>query len=182
VDAYLDADSWRQITADKRDELTERLVGLPARTRTTRTARRPGGSTCWRSAPARPAGRRSRAALRQQVQRIAEDLLDPRTLNNPVVGRNADFLTEVAGDAWWEDVTLPMLERMRQVMRGLVRLIPTERRGVVYTDFEDERGTAARSDRGSAPRRKRRHQRTTAARRNYLATFNNSGFSSYSGG
>ncbi|MGH3390172.1 MAG: type I restriction-modification enzyme R subunit C-terminal domain-containing protein [Actinomadura sp.] len=79
-------------------------------------------------------------ALRQQVQRIAEDLLDPTTLNNPVVDRHADFITEVAGDAWWEDVTLPMLEHMRRVLRGLVRLIPAKRRGVVYTDFEDELG------------------------------------------
>ena len=29
---------------------------------------------------------------------------------------------------------------MRRVMRGLVRLIPVKRRGVVYTDFEDELG------------------------------------------
>jgi type I restriction enzyme R subunit len=40
----------------------------------------------------------------------------------------------------WEDVTLPMLEHMRRVMRGLVRLIPVKRRGIVYTDFEDELG------------------------------------------
>ncbi len=33
-----------------------------------------------------------------------------------------------------------MLETMRRVMRGLVRLIPVKRRGVVYTDFEDELG------------------------------------------
>jgi len=74
------------------------------------------------------------------VQRIAEDLLDPTTLNNPVVSRHADFITEIAGDAWWEDVTLPMLEHMRRVIRGLVRLIPVVRRGIVYTDFEDELG------------------------------------------
>ena len=33
-----------------------------------------------------------------------------------------------------------MLETMRRTMRGLVRLIPTKHRAIVYTDFEDELG------------------------------------------
>ncbi len=30
VDMYLDADAWKQITAEKRDELKEKLAGLPS--------------------------------------------------------------------------------------------------------------------------------------------------------
>ena len=67
-------------------------------------------------------------------------MLDPTTLNNPVVARHTEFLTDVAGDEWWQDVTLSMLETMRRTMRGLVRLIPTKHRAIVYTDFEDELG------------------------------------------
>jgi type I restriction enzyme R subunit len=142
VDTYLDADSWRQITADKRDELTEKLAGLPSTYKdddSSEEARR-FDLLALRLQLGLLVGDPGYAALRQQVQRIAEDLLDPTTLNNPVVGRNADFITEVADDAWWQDVTLPMLEHMRRVLRGLVRLIPVKRRGIVYTDFEDELG------------------------------------------
>lgn len=142
VDTYLDAGSWKRITAEKRDELNDKLAGLPSTYKDDENGEeaRRFDLLALRLQLALLVGDPGYHALRQQVERIAEDLLDPTTLNNPVVNRHADFLTEVAGEAWWEDVTLPMLETMRRVMRGLVRLIPVKRRGVVYTDFEDELG------------------------------------------
>jgi type I restriction enzyme, R subunit len=79
-------------------------------------------------------------ALKLQVQRIAEDLLDPTVLNNPVVARYVDLLTDLAGEDWWQNVALSMLETMRRTIRGLIRLIPAKHRGVIYSDFEDELG------------------------------------------
>jgi type I restriction enzyme R subunit len=142
VDTYLDADAWQRITAEKRDELKEKLAGLPSTYKDDENSEEAKrfDLLALRLQLGLLVGDPGYEALRLQVQRIAEDLLDPTTLNNPVVGRHADFITEVAGEAWWEDVTLPMLEHMRRVMRGLVRLIPVKRRGVVYTDFEDELG------------------------------------------
>jgi type I restriction enzyme R subunit len=142
VDTYLDADTWKQITAEKRDDLTEKLAGLPSTYKDDENSEEAKrfDLLALRLQLGLLAGDPGYDALRRQVQRIAEDLLDPTTLNNPVVGRHADFITEVAGEAWWEDITLPMLEHMRRVLRGLVRLIPVKRRGIVYTDFEDELG------------------------------------------
>jgi type I restriction enzyme R subunit len=51
-----------------------------------------------------------------------------------------ELLDDVAGDDWWQDVTLPMLETMRRRLRSLVKLIDKSRRGIVYSDFEDELG------------------------------------------
>jgi type I restriction enzyme R subunit len=48
----------------------------------------------------------------------------------------------VAGDEWWIDVTLPMLELVRRRLRGLVRFIEKTLRNPVYTDFEDTIGEA----------------------------------------
>ncbi|WP_329252383.1 hypothetical protein OG417_08820 [Actinoallomurus sp. NBC_01490] len=142
VDMYLDADWWRQITAEKRDELKEKLAGLPSAYKDEENSEEAKrfDLLALRLQLGLLVGDPGYDALRQQVQRIAEDLLDPTTLNDPVVSRHAGFITEVSGDDWWQDVTLPMLEHMRRVMRGLVRLIPVKRRGVVYTDFEDELG------------------------------------------
>ena len=142
LDVFLDAESWKQITDEKRDELKEKLAGLPSAYKDDENSEEAKrfDLLALRLQLGLLVGDSEYDALRQQVQRIAEDLLDPTTLNNPVVGRHADFITEVAGDAWWEDVTLPMLEHMRRVIRGLVRLIPIKLRGVVYTDFEDELG------------------------------------------
>jgi type I restriction enzyme, R subunit len=46
----------------------------------------------------------------------------------------------VAGDEWWQDVTLPMLETVRRRLRGIVKLVPKIRWGVVYLDIDDTEG------------------------------------------
>jgi type I restriction enzyme R subunit len=78
------------------------------------------------------------ARLQAQVQQIASALLDQLTI--PAVRAQHELLDELAGDEWWQDVTLPMLETMRRRIRSLVKLIEKTKRGIVYTDFEDELG------------------------------------------
>ncbi|WP_348230867.1 hypothetical protein [Trichocoleus desertorum] len=51
-----------------------------------------------------------------------------------------ELIQEIQTDAWWEDVTVPMLERARKRLRALVRLIEKIQRQPIYTDFEDELG------------------------------------------
>ncbi|MGI5165689.1 DEAD/DEAH box helicase family protein [Spirillospora sp. CA-253888] len=142
VDTFIDPESWKQITAEKRDDLKEKLAVLPSTYKdddNSEEAKR-FDLLALRLQLGLLVGDPGYDALREQVQRIAETLLEPTTLNNPVVARHADFLNEVVDPDWWQDVTLPMLEKMRRIMRGLVRLIPTKRRAIVYTDFEDELG------------------------------------------
>ena len=33
------------------------------------------------------------------------------------------LIEDVAGDEWWQDVTVPMLESARKRLRGLIKLI-----------------------------------------------------------
>lgn len=74
--------------------------------------------------------------IRAQVQEIAEALLTKTTI--PSVREQAELLERLAGDEWWQDVTLAMLETMRRRLRGLVRLIEKTSRKPVFTDFEDD--------------------------------------------
>ena len=142
VDTYLDPASWQQITAEKRDELKEKLAGLPSPAQDGESGEEAKrfDLLALRLQLGVLVGDPSYAALKLQVQRIAEDLLDPTVLNNPVVARHVDLLTDLVGEDWWQDVALSMLETMRRTIRGLVRLIPAKHRGVVYSDFEDELG------------------------------------------
>lgn len=78
--------------------------------------------------------------VRFVVQQIAEQLKDRTTI--PSVREQAELLEAVAGDDWWVDVTLPMLENLRLRVRGLVRFTERSRRNPVYTDFEDVVGAA----------------------------------------
>ena len=45
-------------------------------------------------------------------------------------------------DAFWQDVTAPMLETARRRLRGLIKLIDVKKRAIVITDFTDHLGEA----------------------------------------
>ena len=81
------------------------------------------------------------ARLAQKVRDIADRLLELGSI--PDVRRHWVLIEAVAGEAWWLDVTLPMLEQARRHLRGLVKLIDKTARKVIYTDFEDAVGEAA---------------------------------------
>ncbi len=76
--------------------------------------------------------------IRATVQRIAAVLLTKTTI--PSVAQQALLLESVAGDEWWVDVSLPMLELVRLRLRGLLTFVDRETRAAVYTDFEDTLG------------------------------------------
>ncbi|MGY1552774.1 DEAD/DEAH box helicase family protein [Microbacterium sp. A588] len=76
--------------------------------------------------------------IRETVQQIAASLLGKTSI--PSVAEQAVLLESLAGDEWWVDVTLPMLELARRRIRSLVRFIERTRRNPVYTDFEDVLG------------------------------------------
>lgn len=73
--------------------------------------------------------------IRETLQAVASALLSKTAI--PSVAEQAVLLESVAGDEWWVDVTLPMLELARLRIRGLVRFVEKTKRNPVYTDFED---------------------------------------------
>ncbi len=78
--------------------------------------------------------------IRDQVQGIASALLE---LDNiPAVQAHLRLIEKLAGDEWWQDVTVPMLEQARRHLRGLVKLLESRRKAIVYSNFEDEIGEA----------------------------------------
>lgn len=73
--------------------------------------------------------------IRRTVQVLAENLLGKGAI--PSVKEQILLLESVAGDEWWEDITLGMLEHARKKLRGLIQFIDRKRRARVYTDIED---------------------------------------------
>jgi type I restriction enzyme R subunit len=78
------------------------------------------------------------AAARRRIQAIANALAEQKSI--PKIAQNLELIAAVASDEWWEDVTVPMLEMMRIRLRGLVSLIDTADRAIVYTNFTDTAG------------------------------------------
>ncbi|WP_182873848.1 DEAD/DEAH box helicase family protein [Microbispora sp. H10670] len=142
VETYREPANWQRITLDKHAEIISTLAGLPTEFRdddNSHEAKR-FDLLALRLQLALIQADADYSKLRDQVQEIASALLDPTTLTIPNVKQQQEFLEDLTTDQWWEDVTLPMLENMRKRLRGLVKLIPKVKRGIVYTDFEDELG------------------------------------------
>ncbi|WP_425310815.1 DEAD/DEAH box helicase family protein [Ammonicoccus fulvus] len=73
--------------------------------------------------------------IRESVQAVAGSLLGKQAI--PSVAQEIQLIEEVAGDEWWIDVTLPMLEIVRLRLRSLVRLVDRTAQDPVFTDFAD---------------------------------------------
>jgi len=76
--------------------------------------------------------------LREQVKQIAGVLEESAGV--PQVRDQLSLILDVQTEAWWEDVTIPMLESLRRRLRELMHLIKKGERKPLYTDFEDELG------------------------------------------
>ena len=79
-------------------------------------------------------------AAKERMQAIANALGEQRGI--PVIDNNIQLVASVASEQWWVDVTAPMIEMARIRLRGLVKLIDSAPRAIVYTDFEDTAGNS----------------------------------------
>ena len=77
--------------------------------------------------------------LSKQLREIAALLEEKDSI--PMVREQMELIQEIQTDAWWQDVTIPMLEGARKRLRALVKLIEKTQRKPIYTDFIDEMGT-----------------------------------------
>ena len=138
VEIYSEAGAWHRLTPDQAGEIGEHLAGLPSARRDDDEAAKRFDLLVLRLQLCVLAHEPGFDRLRDQVREIASALLE--ITNIPAVGAQQQLLDEVAGDEWWVDVTLPMLELLRRRVRLLVRLVPKARRRIVYTDFVDQLG------------------------------------------
>ncbi len=139
VRTYADRQAWNDLDADQYAGIGEHLAGLPSSERddSEEEAKR-FDLMVLRLQLCALGAETGFDRLRERVREIAGGLLERTSI--PVVNEQRAFLDALAGQEWWHDVTLGMLEQARLKVRGLVRLLPTTRRKTVYTDFADKLG------------------------------------------
>jgi len=138
VELWSDAKAWHRISADQLVELAEHVSGLPSSVRDDDEEAKRFDLLMLRTQLGSARGDVGFARLREQVRVLAEALSDLGSI--PDVKKHMVLIEAVAGEEWWQDVTLPMLEQARRQLRGLIKLLEKTRRKVVYTDFEDAVG------------------------------------------
>lgn len=149
VEVYADFATWHRIDDDAEAELREKLIRLPSTYDPDADDRREDAKRfdliAFRLQLAALEGGKEYGKLRAKIAEIADDLLGKLII--PEVRKHAALLGALAGDEWWQDATLPMLEDMRRSIRGLAWVVDTKaKRKIVYTDFEDELGEVTEAE------------------------------------
>ncbi len=135
VEKWREREAWSQISGAERDEIADELAHLPSEAPVDAPPARQFDDLMLRLQLAHLNVERSFARLQDEVQDLAGNLLEKTSI--PFVAAQEAFLTEVANDEWWRDVTLLMLEDARLKMRDLVQFADKTKRPVVISDFED---------------------------------------------
>ncbi len=138
VEQYRAEEAWRELDLERAIELADRLADLPTSLPEDDEEAKRFDLLILKLQLCRLLGDPGQERLRRQVQEIASGLLEQLAI--PAIREQQELLYELAGDEWWVDVTLPMLEHARRRVRGLVKLLDKRKRAVVYTDFIDDLG------------------------------------------
>jgi type I restriction enzyme R subunit len=141
VEKYQQAEAWQTLDLATRSELSEHLAPLPSAAHDTDKLEAKQFDFLVFSAML--ALLRREAAFTRYQGRIIEVAAALQSLGSvPVVRMQMELILAVQTDEYWEGITLPILEELRCKLRNLVSLIQPGERKIVYSDFEDEIGTA----------------------------------------
>ncbi|MBC7918809.1 MAG: DEAD/DEAH box helicase family protein [Rhodoferax sp.] len=138
VEVWSQATAWHRVSGDQLTELADHVSGLPSAVRDDDEEAKRFDLLMLRTQLGCVRADVGYARLRDQVRALADGLLELGSI--PDVKKHMLLIEAIAGEEWWQDVTLPMLEQARRHLRGLIKLLEKTRRKVVYTDFEDQVG------------------------------------------
>ncbi|GAB3768701.1 DEAD/DEAH box helicase family protein [Ramlibacter monticola] len=139
VEMFAKADAWKVLTDDARAELATRLASLPTEFVDNDEEAKRFDLLILRTQLAILQANPGFSGLRDQIRSIASALEEQEAV--PAIKAEIVLIQAIAGEEWWNDVTLGMLENARKRLRALVKLIEKSKKKVVYTDFVDELGT-----------------------------------------
>ncbi len=132
VEKYASEKAWSKISTKEIEELSREVSGLPSDLANDQEEAKRFDHLVLRL---QLAGGTDSGVLEKRLKEICARLEEKQAV--PVIKEQLDLISEVQSAEWWEDVTLPMLERVRRRLRVLVHLIDRSQRKIVYTDFED---------------------------------------------
>ncbi|MFA5924929.1 MAG: helicase-related protein [Methylococcaceae bacterium] len=138
VEKFAKPESWQKLGIDDFNELTQNVAGLPTELGDEDEEAKRFDMLVLRTQLAILQAKPDFNSLRENIQAIASALEEQEAI--PAIKAQMPLIQAIAGDEWWEDVTVPMLETARKTLRTLVKLIEKSKKNIVYTDFEDELG------------------------------------------
>jgi type I restriction enzyme R subunit len=138
IEKYAKPEKWTALTVEEFTELATQVAGLPSELETEAEEAKRFDLLMLNLQLALLRSEPAFERLRDQVRVIAGLLEEKSAI--PMVREQMPLIQDVQTDEWWQDVTIPMLERVRKRLRALVKLIEKQKRKPIYSDFEDEMG------------------------------------------
>jgi type I restriction enzyme R subunit len=109
VEAWSQTTAWHKVSADQLSELAAHVSGLPSAVRDDDEDAKRFDLLMLRTQLGCLQADVGYARLREQVRALADGLLELGSI--PDVKKHMVLIEAVAGEEWWQDVTLPMLEQ-----------------------------------------------------------------------
>jgi type I restriction enzyme R subunit len=138
VEKYAKAETWLKLEREDLSELADNVARLPSEMVDDDEEAKRFDLLVLRTQLAVLKAEPGFARLRDQIRAIAGALEEQTSI--PAIKTQLELIQAVAGEEWWQDVTVVMLESARMKLRALVKLIEKGKKKIVYTDFEDELG------------------------------------------
>ncbi len=138
VERYARPEAWATLSPESLSELSREVAGLPSALDPEGEEARRFDLLVLKLQLAMLRCEPGFVRLREQVKGLAGLLEEKSAI--PMVRDRMAFIQDVQTQAWWQDVTVPMLEGMRRRLRDLIKLIDKQKRKPIYTDFADAMG------------------------------------------
>jgi type I restriction enzyme R subunit len=144
VERFAQAEAWLKLDREDLTELADNVARLPSERVDDDEEAKRFDLLVLRTQLAILKAEPGFARLRDQMRAIAGALEAQDSI--PAIKAQLEVIQAVAGEEWWQDVTMVMLESARMKLRALVKLIEKGKKKIVYTDFEDELGAETTID------------------------------------
>jgi type I restriction enzyme, R subunit len=139
VETYAQPNAWKALETERVVELSDRVAGLPTQLPSEGEDAKRFDLLMLKLQLAILRGESKVTRLSEQVRAIAAALESKDSI--PLVHEQMELIQEIQTETWWQNITVPLLERARKRLRRLVRFIDKIQRQPIYTDFIDELGT-----------------------------------------
>jgi type I restriction enzyme R subunit len=135
VEKYKKKESWEAINDEMIADLTTFLAPLPSELDIGEEDAKRWDYLLMKTELALLDGTKDFVTNQAAIQKSAEDLLGRASI--PEVKKALSLLEAVRTDEYWQDITMDMLEEIRERMRNLIQYIDSGTRKIVYTTFAD---------------------------------------------
>lgn len=137
VERYQKRSVWDRLGIEDQECLKSEIAGLPSELPQDDIESRMFDLTMLKMQLAHMSGEQSAyEGLRKRVIEIASLLEEKDSI--PAIQEQLQYLKAIQDTAFWEDIGLLELEKIRQRLRGLMPFLDKRNRKIVYTDFQDE--------------------------------------------